>query len=250
MLDLAEPAAGLLAEPAVDVAAPDAPEPAAADAPEPASTLAARVAAYRRGQVVVDYANRGAPVPEIAARLGISEAEARKKLREALARALPESPEVFAALQMSRLNEALLVAYSAMGEMGLKAVDRVLRIVRALDRIHKAARPLAAAAAGDAVEPAAVAACAGKERVPRSQGGETPPLHGRAPSDGSRPDHPGGRKRNQTAPQTIEKAQNRSQTPEPPPAPAADFPFLEDADIIAALEHAVRQSDPVLLPVA
>ncbi len=45
---------------------------------------------------------------------------------------------------MSRLNEALLVAYSAMGEMNLKAVDRVVRIVRALDRYAAvlAARPL------------------------------------------------------------------------------------------------------------
>ena len=45
---------------------------------------------------------------------------------------------------MSRLNEALLVAYGAMGEMNLKAVDRVVRIVRALDRYAAvlAARPL------------------------------------------------------------------------------------------------------------
>jgi hypothetical protein len=33
---------------------------------------------------------------------------------------MPESPGEFAALQISRLNEALLVAYSAMSGMDLK----------------------------------------------------------------------------------------------------------------------------------
>ena len=83
-------------------------------------------------------------MPDIAARVGMTERAARVLLRDALARSIPESPEEFAALQMSRLNEALLVAYSAMGEMNLKAVDRVVRIVRALDRYAAvlAARPL------------------------------------------------------------------------------------------------------------
>ena len=40
------------------------------------------------------------------------------------------------AIQVSRLNEALLVAYSAMGAMNLKAVDQVVRIVHELDRYH------------------------------------------------------------------------------------------------------------------
>ena len=37
---------------------------------------------------------------------------------------------------MSRLNEALLVAYSAMSPTNLKAVDQVVKIVRELDRYH------------------------------------------------------------------------------------------------------------------
>ncbi len=83
-------------------------------------------------------------MPDIAARVGMTERAARVLLRDVLARSIPESPEEFAALQMSRLNEALLVAYGAMGEMNLKAVDRVVRIVRALDRYAAvlAARPL------------------------------------------------------------------------------------------------------------
>jgi hypothetical protein len=109
-----------------------------------AAALALRLKALERGRIVVEYANRGVPIPEIAARIGVAEGEARKRLRDALARSLPETPEDFAAIQMSRLNEALLVAYSAMGDMNLKAVDRVIRIVRALDRYAAvlAARPL------------------------------------------------------------------------------------------------------------
>ena len=37
---------------------------------------------------------------------------------------------------MSRLSEALIVAYSAMSGGNLRAVDRVVKIVRELDRYH------------------------------------------------------------------------------------------------------------------
>ena len=109
-----------------------------------AAALALRLKALERGRVIVDYVNRGVAIPEIAARVGMTESVARATLRDVLARSMPESPEEFAAIQMSRLNEALLVAYGAMGEMNLKAVDRVVRIVRALDRYAAvlAARPL------------------------------------------------------------------------------------------------------------
>ena len=45
---------------------------------------------------------------------------------------------------MSRLNEALLVAYGAMSPVNLEAVDRVVKIVRELDRYHGFAVPAAA----------------------------------------------------------------------------------------------------------
>ncbi len=108
------------------------------------AALALRLKAIERERVLVDYANRGVAMPLIAARVGMTERAARVLLRDVLARSTPKSPEEFAALQMSRLNEALLVAYGAMGEMNLKAVDRVVRIVRALDRYAAvlAARPL------------------------------------------------------------------------------------------------------------
>ena len=49
---------------------------------------------------------------------------------------MPEPPAEFVALQVSRLNEALLVAYSAMSGANLRAVDLVVKIVRELDRYH------------------------------------------------------------------------------------------------------------------
>ena len=60
----------------------------------------------------------------------------RKLIRTLLARRAPAPPAEFLALQVSRLNEALLVAYGAMSPVNLPAVDRVVRIVRELDRYH------------------------------------------------------------------------------------------------------------------
>ena len=55
---------------------------------------------------------------------------------EILARRRPAAPEDFVALQVSRLNEALLVAYGAMSAENLRAVGLVVKIVRELDRYH------------------------------------------------------------------------------------------------------------------
>jgi hypothetical protein len=64
----------------------------------------------------------------------------RNLVRKILAELAPEPPAQFLALQISRLNEALLVSYSAMHNSmtgtNFEAVDRVIRIVRELDRHH------------------------------------------------------------------------------------------------------------------
>jgi hypothetical protein len=99
---------------------------------------AARLKTFEREQLIVDYLNRGVSVAEIAARVGLSEKRMRAVIREILVRRMPHAPEEFAAIQVSRLNEAPLVAYSAMTGANLKAVDRVVRIVRDLDRYHGA----------------------------------------------------------------------------------------------------------------
>ncbi len=95
---------------------------------------AARLTKFKREQLVVDYLNRGVSVAEIAARVGVGEKRMRAVIREILARRMPAPPEEFVAIQVSRLNEALLVAFSAMSPTNLKAVGQVVKIVRELDR--------------------------------------------------------------------------------------------------------------------
>lgn len=91
--------------------------------------------------------NRGASVPEIAASEGLTLKRMRNVVREILADRMPQPPAEFLALQVSRLNEALLVSFTAMRtraeETNFEAVDRVVKIVRELDRYHgfAAARP-------------------------------------------------------------------------------------------------------------
>ena len=80
--------------------------------------------------------NRGVSIPEIAAREGVTEKRMRAVVRNILARRMPEPPAEFLDIQKSRLNEALLVAFGAMSGSNLKAVDRVVKIVRELDRYH------------------------------------------------------------------------------------------------------------------
>ena len=91
---------------------------------------AARLAKFKRERRILDLLNRGVAVAEIAAREGVREKSMRAIVRDILARRMPEPPAEFVALQVSRLNEALLVAYGAMSGANLGAVDRVVKIVR------------------------------------------------------------------------------------------------------------------------
>jgi transposase-like protein len=108
--------------------------------PQPTEARAARLKKFEREQLIVDYLNRGVSVAEIAARVGVGEKRMRAIMRDprtgirGLARRMPQPPMEFVAIQVSRLNEALLVAFSAMSPSNLKAVDQVVKIVRELDR--------------------------------------------------------------------------------------------------------------------
>jgi hypothetical protein len=96
----------------------------------------ARAAKGARERRIVNLLNAGITVDEIAARERVSVKRMRNLVRETLARHQPEPPAEFVALQLSRLREALLVTYSAMGGGNLGAVDRVVKIVREMDRYH------------------------------------------------------------------------------------------------------------------
>jgi DNA-binding CsgD family transcriptional regulator len=96
----------------------------------------ARLVKSRRERRIVDLLNCGRPVAEIAERENVTEKRMRALIQEILARRAPQPPAEFLAQQVSRLNEALLVSYSAMSGGNLQAVDRVVKIVRELDRYH------------------------------------------------------------------------------------------------------------------
>ena len=81
---------------------------------------AARLEKYEWEQAIVDCLNRGLSVCEIAAQINVSEKRMRAVIREILARRMPAPPEEYVAIQVSRLNEALIVAYSAMANMNLR----------------------------------------------------------------------------------------------------------------------------------
>lgn len=94
----------------------------------------------QREERIVGLLNRGASVPEIAASEGLTLKRMRNVVREILSERMPQPPAEFLALQVSRLNEALLVSFTAMHDpaagTNFEAVDRVVRIVRELDRYH------------------------------------------------------------------------------------------------------------------
>ena len=100
----------------------------------------ARQARAEREQGIISLLNRGVSVAEIASRAGVSVGHMRNLVRKILAERAPAPPDEFLALQVSRLNETLLVSYSAMYNSvtgtNFEAVDRVVKIVRELDRYH------------------------------------------------------------------------------------------------------------------
>jgi len=108
---------------------------------KPAGPAPARLRKAERERKLMANLNAGISIAEIAAVDGVSERRIRQRVQEVLARRAPRPPAEYVALQVSRLNEALLVAYSAMGGQNLEAVDRVVKIVRELDRYHGLAAP-------------------------------------------------------------------------------------------------------------
>jgi hypothetical protein len=101
---------------------------------------ATRTEKAEREARVISLLNRGVSIPGIATQEGLSLKRMRNLVREILAERMPQPPAEFLALQVSRLNEALLVSYSAMhtsaSGANFEAVDRVVKIVRELDRYH------------------------------------------------------------------------------------------------------------------
>ncbi len=80
--------------------------------------------------------NRGVSMAELAAGEGVTLRRMQIVVKDILARRGPPAPAEYLALQMSRLNEAMIVAYGSMANGNLGAVDRVVKLVREMDRYH------------------------------------------------------------------------------------------------------------------
>jgi hypothetical protein len=61
---------------------------------------------------------------------------ARERKAAVLANRVLDTPDEFLKLQIRRLSEAMLVAYSAMSLGDLNAVDKVIKVSHDLDRYH------------------------------------------------------------------------------------------------------------------
>src|ERR1700722_10544939 len=75
-------------------------------------------------------------IEEIAASEGISLKWARERKATILSSRVINTPHEFLKLQIRRMSEAMLVSYGAMSNGDLKAVDKVIKVARELDRYH------------------------------------------------------------------------------------------------------------------
>ncbi len=96
----------------------------------------ARRKKHARERRIVDFLNRGVSMAELAAREGVTRRRMQMLVKDILARRVPAAPAEYLALQVSRLNEAIMVAYGSMANGALDAVDRVARLVKEMDRFH------------------------------------------------------------------------------------------------------------------
>ena len=105
-----------------------------------AARQAAKLKKTERQTRIIGLLNRGVSIAEIAEREGVSLNRMRKVVSAILAARAPGPPAEYLALQLGRLNEAMIISYSAMynPETGanFKAIDSVAKLIREMDRYH------------------------------------------------------------------------------------------------------------------
>ncbi len=112
-------------------------------AEKPRRKRATKRATAMRDMRIVRALAHGESIDEIALREGLTLRRARERVAAVVARRALEPTETFIAVQITRLNETMLVAYAAMKDGNMAAVDRVLKITREYDRYHGLALTLA-----------------------------------------------------------------------------------------------------------
>jgi hypothetical protein len=132
-------------------------------AAKPRRKRATKRATVMRDMRIVRALAHGETIDEIALREGLSLKRARERVACVVARRTLEPTEAFIAVQVARLNEMMLVAYAAVKDGNMAAVDRVLKITREYDRYHGLALTLARGKAAEADALAAPIALAALE---------------------------------------------------------------------------------------
>jgi DNA-binding CsgD family transcriptional regulator len=126
-------------------------EPATHLAPKPDRSRRVRRETQRakseRNFRLFNMLKAGAPMTEIARQEGLSVRRARTLISAILASREIDPPPGFLQAQVGRLNDAMMIAHSAMMSGNLQAVDRVVRLVNELNRYHGFGRAEALAAA-------------------------------------------------------------------------------------------------------
>jgi hypothetical protein len=149
--------------------------PAVSAAARPRSRSRAQRLARRRERAADDgrlltLLMAGVATDELALQEGVSPRRMRERIDAMLARRGVDSPAAFVPLQTARLGDALKVAYAAMMDGDLKALDRYLRVLRELERYH-GYRPPEPQALAPAPRPARLAAPAQPRALPAPDDG-------------------------------------------------------------------------------
>jgi hypothetical protein len=120
---------------------------------------AARRATAARKLRIVERLVAGASVARIAQGEDCSIRRVRQIIAETLKEREIDPPASFVRLQIARLNDAMMVAYTRMIEGDLQAMDRFVKLVGELDRYHGFGRaPVAPALQAPPVAPLRIAA--------------------------------------------------------------------------------------------
>jgi hypothetical protein len=110
-----------------------------------------RLHSHEREKRVLDMLNAGVSMADIASREGVTRRRMQIVLKDILARRAPQPPAKYLALETSRLNQAMSLAYDAMTDGDLSAAREVVRLVSEMDNLRgffpARARPARAAAA-------------------------------------------------------------------------------------------------------
>ncbi len=113
------------------------PEPSRPPQPQrPPRRARIRRATAERRLRIVERLTAGLSVAEIAGAEAVTARRVRQLVAETLAEHAVDTPAGFVPLQICRLGAAMQVAYAKMMTGDLQALDRVVKIVRELDRYH------------------------------------------------------------------------------------------------------------------